>query len=296
MTIQYAKPAVRGAWADLAPVWNGSTGDIADPGNSFVEAGWQQSTTPPQYQYMNWALNYASEAIRYFMQRGIVDWDAAELYNVNDIVQNQTSTGYCWVCVQNNCVNIEPGTNAAYWVQAFTTPAQLNAAIAPLASTAFVESFFAQLSGAAFTGNVSFPTQAGGTNNGLGATTAFVQAALAAYLTSAAAAATYLSQANAAAEYTPLSDFSWTLSGGGPGGHYVFPGGLILNWGNANGALADQQQANVSYSKAYTAAVFCVLMFPDLTQTMQLVNSAPLSYFTWQNGNGSNAFWIALGV
>jgi hypothetical protein len=185
MTIAYPKPAVRGAWADLAPVWNGSTGDIDDPGNTFVEAGWTQSTTPPPYQYFNWALNWASQGVRYFMQRGIVDWDAAELYQQGAIVQYYAGPGVyadAWVSVTNNNTGVAPGTNSAYWQTAFTTPAALTAALTSYLTTASALGYFAPIDNPNLQGAVQVPNLVQGTNNTQAANTAFVQAAILAAL------------------------------------------------------------------------------------------------------------------
>ena len=56
----YAKPLVVPAWAQSA----GST-DLVEPANSFVQAGWLSSATPPARQYFNWVLNYATTGVRY---------------------------------------------------------------------------------------------------------------------------------------------------------------------------------------------------------------------------------------
>src|SRR5271154_1481968 len=82
MIINYSVPQVRSAWGDTAI----ATTDIVDPGNAVESAGWQQSTTPPPRQYFNFVLNQLGTAIRYFMQNGIVDWQAAELSQTGSIV------------------------------------------------------------------------------------------------------------------------------------------------------------------------------------------------------------------
>lgn len=68
----------------------------------------------------------------------------------------------------------------------------------------------APLASPALTGVPTAPTAAGGTNTTQLATTAFVQAALGSYLTSATAAATYLTIATAAATYAPISSPTFT--------------------------------------------------------------------------------------
>jgi hypothetical protein len=77
------KPAVVNAWADgaVAPV------DIVQPSAGFIEAGWLMSATPPARQYWNWVLNFCANGIRYFSQRGIVDYDPLETYSIGAIVR-----------------------------------------------------------------------------------------------------------------------------------------------------------------------------------------------------------------
>jgi hypothetical protein len=103
----YAKPVVRDAWADEA-----ASGDIADPGNTFVAAGWLSSSTPPARQFFNFALNYPSEGIRYFSQRGIVDWDTLETYAIGAVVQ---SGGVIYRSVVNSNTGHTPATSPSQW-------------------------------------------------------------------------------------------------------------------------------------------------------------------------------------
>jgi hypothetical protein len=103
----YAKPAVRDAWADEA-----ASGDIADPGNSFVAAGWLSSSTPPARQFFNFALNYPAEGIRYFSQRGIVDWDTLETYQQGAVVQ---SGGVIYQSLVNANTAHNPTTSPLQW-------------------------------------------------------------------------------------------------------------------------------------------------------------------------------------
>lgn len=108
MTI-YAKPAVRHAWAETPP--NGS-GDIQDPGDSFVNAGWQIGVKPPR-QYFNWVLNYNFNAVRYFSQRGIADWDPLETYQQNALINS--GGGIFRSSINNNIGNNPPTTIGTAW-------------------------------------------------------------------------------------------------------------------------------------------------------------------------------------
>jgi hypothetical protein len=103
----FPKPAVRDAWADIA-----TNTDLVDPGNSFTSAGWPQSSTPPARQYFNWALNFASNGIRYFSQRGIVDYDPLETYQVGAIVQ---SGNVIYRSITNNNIGNTPVSGSTNW-------------------------------------------------------------------------------------------------------------------------------------------------------------------------------------
>lgn len=103
------KPAVLPAWADTAA----AGADIVQPTNAFISAGWQLSAVPPSRQYFNWVLNYAANAVRYFSRRGIVDYDAAETYQKNDIVRGDDNTLY--QSLTNSNTGNPPSTSTANW-------------------------------------------------------------------------------------------------------------------------------------------------------------------------------------
>jgi hypothetical protein len=123
MVATYVKPAVRNAWADTA-----TGADIVDPGNAVVTQGWLKTSTPPARQFFNWVLNWVASGIRYFMQRGIVDWDILETYAVGGVVQ---TGGYVYYSLQNANTGHPPagalGTNA-WWapLQGYATLTYLN--------------------------------------------------------------------------------------------------------------------------------------------------------------------------
>lgn len=128
---QYAKPAVRSAWAQVA---TGS--DIQDPGDTYVSKGYLIGTKPPR-QYDNWVYNYTFSGIRYFCQRGIPDWDASETYAVGATVLS--AGGAIYRCLNaNSGQNPDTTTLGQYWdVPYIPTPiASDNTGRA--ASTAFV--------------------------------------------------------------------------------------------------------------------------------------------------------------
>jgi hypothetical protein len=105
--ITFSKPAVRDSWADIA-----GAADLVDPGNPFMSAGWLNSGTPPARQFFNFILNYTSNGIRYFEQRGIVDYDAAETYQQGAVVQ---SGGIIYASLVANNTGHTPLTSLAQW-------------------------------------------------------------------------------------------------------------------------------------------------------------------------------------
>lgn len=102
---QYGKPSVLPAWAE--------TGDKTQPTNPEIQTGWPLSTTPPSRQRFNWILNWAANAVRYFMQNGISDWDAAEDYPLNARVRFNGVVYRAIVGTSNT--NFSPATNPTYW-------------------------------------------------------------------------------------------------------------------------------------------------------------------------------------
>jgi hypothetical protein len=187
MTIIYAIPAVRDAWADQAvPVT-----DIVDPGNAFVAAGWLQSTSPPPRAYFNWALNWASNAIRYFMQNGIVDWQVGELYQQDSVV---VFNHFVFQSLANNNSGNNPSTATTFWgpLAGYATIASLTAYVTA-AQLAVDLSAFAAKDSPTLTGLPLAPTAPANTSNNQLATTAFAVAAAAAAQAAAIAQAALFS-------------------------------------------------------------------------------------------------------
>jgi hypothetical protein len=102
----YDKPEVTPAWAE-----GGDRNDI--PTNPEIQEGWPLNNIPPTRQRFNWLLNWLSTGVRYFMQRGIPEWDAEEDYSAGSRVQ--TSDGVGWRALRAN-TNVQPGTSPSDWV------------------------------------------------------------------------------------------------------------------------------------------------------------------------------------
>ncbi len=100
------KPAVLPPWADTA-----GAGNITQPSNAQITAGWPLSATKPSRQWFNWVLNYACNGVRYMVRRGIPDWDAAETYVAGDRVQ---SANQCWRALAGS-TGVTPVGNPASW-------------------------------------------------------------------------------------------------------------------------------------------------------------------------------------
>jgi hypothetical protein len=121
---QYTKPPVKPAWAETAA----NPADIIVPANSDIQAGWPLSAVPPSRQRFNWILNWCSNAIRYFMQRGLVDYDATESYAIGARVIGDD--GKTYKCIQAG-VGQTPSTATAYWERWGYTASELAAQINP---------------------------------------------------------------------------------------------------------------------------------------------------------------------
>jgi hypothetical protein len=90
-----------------------------------VQAGWPLSGTPPSRQRFNFALLWPWNAIRYFMQRGIVDYDAAETYQTNARIIGDDGNTYKSIVDANT--GHTPSTSPTYWTRWGYTLAGINA-------------------------------------------------------------------------------------------------------------------------------------------------------------------------
>lgn len=68
------------------PAW-GETGEKVQPTVAEVRNGWPLSNVPPSRQRFNWLLNFLFAGLRYFLQRGIPEWDDGETYPQHARVQ-----------------------------------------------------------------------------------------------------------------------------------------------------------------------------------------------------------------
>jgi hypothetical protein len=126
----YLKPAVGPAWAE-----NAGPADLLNPGSTYTATGWVLGTKPPR-QYMNWAQNYTFNAVRYFCQVGVVDWDAAETYGIGALVRGPDGLIYQGLTTGN--INHTPASSPTQWGSPRVfTPAGNDSSTA-VATTAFV--------------------------------------------------------------------------------------------------------------------------------------------------------------
>ncbi len=104
MTI-YNKPSDLPAWAE--------SGDKVQPTNAEIQTGWPLSTVPPSRQRFNWVLNWLATGVRYFMQRGIPEWDATEEYPAGARVQYNNATYISLTGTSNT--GQQPDTATTFW-------------------------------------------------------------------------------------------------------------------------------------------------------------------------------------
>jgi len=311
----YTKPAVRSAWGETAT----PTTDLLDPGNSFASAGWPLSTTPPARQYFNWILNWVANGIRYFMQRGVVDYDAAETYSINATVLGPD--GLLYASITNGNTGHTPATSPTQWGPIETmTPAPGDNSHS-IATTAYVlAAGFAPTVSPTFTGVPLAPTAAGGTSTSQIATTAFVMTAgfaplISPTFTGTPAAPTPATNDNSTKLATTafvkaaiLAGITETLASPGS---ITFPGGLTIQWGTL-AAQTDSQYHAFSFPAAFTNACFGVWASPYQAAQNTAIASATTSVFVtqgltrfgfnyiessnWNNGvAGMPLYWMAIG-
>src|SRR5690606_27477383 len=82
-----------------------------------IERGWglafEQTEGKPPMEWMNGLFHVMSEAVRYFMQRGLSEWSATEDYPAGAFVQHG---GKAYRALQENS-NVTPGTAVATWAE-----------------------------------------------------------------------------------------------------------------------------------------------------------------------------------
>jgi hypothetical protein len=105
----YQKPAIVPAWAETAA----SPVDKLQPADADIAGGWPQSAVPPSRQRFNWILSWLANAIRYFMQRGLSDWDPAELYSRGARVIAADNKSY--ECIADTSIGNPPPTSPGFW-------------------------------------------------------------------------------------------------------------------------------------------------------------------------------------
>lgn len=125
MTVVVAgQPGITDPWGQLAQ----GSGDMVEPTQTFIDGGWPESATPPARQYFNWLFFFLTDAVRYYAQRGLTDWQTGELYQQNARVIGDDGNTY--VSKVNSNTGNTPSTSPSEWgLWGFTT-AQITAQIA----------------------------------------------------------------------------------------------------------------------------------------------------------------------
>jgi hypothetical protein len=313
MTV-YSKPAVGPAWAETA-----GGGDLTAPSAGYVQAGWPLSNTPPARQYFNWILNWVANGVRYFMQRGVPDYDAAETYSINATVLGPD--GLLYASITNSNTGHTPASSPTQWGPIETvTPAPGDNSHS-VATTAYVlAAGFAPTASPALTGVPTAPTAAGGTSTSQIATTAFVMTAGFAPTASPALTGNPTAPTQATADNSTklattafvkaaiAAGFSETLASPGS---ITFPGGLMMQWGTL-AAWSDSAYHAFAFPAAFPNACFGVWPAPYQVSQNSAVAGAGTSVFitqgltrtgfnyiesaNWNNGViGMPLYWLAIG-
>lgn len=119
----YTKPSVLPAWCES----HTTTADMIQPPNGDIQLGWVISAIPFTRQRLNWLFNFLANAVRYFMQRGISDYDATETYGLNSVVIGDDGLTYKSLGAGN--IGHTPSTSPVQWVRWGFTLAQIRIGI-----------------------------------------------------------------------------------------------------------------------------------------------------------------------
>jgi hypothetical protein len=101
---------------------------MVQPSNAQIQAGWPESATPPARQYFNWLFYFITNAVRYYAQRGLTDYNAGETYQLNARVIGDDGNTY--VSLQNANTGNTPSTSGSWWAQWGLTLAEIASSIA----------------------------------------------------------------------------------------------------------------------------------------------------------------------
>jgi hypothetical protein len=294
------KPAVRQSWANVAiPVT-----DIVDPGDPYVAAGWLESATPPSRQYFNWLLNYATNGVRYFSRRGVVDYDAAETYQIGDTVLGDL--GILMQSLTAGNIGNLPSTSTVNWAPLKNYPNSTQVASAISTALAAYETT------AALTATLANYV-----------TTATLSATLAAYVTNTSLATTLTSYATLAALSLKSNTLSPTFTGvpAAPtatvGTNTTQLATTAFAQGVYTSALAAAQAAaiayvqglvrygitatlagganTIAYASAFPTATDSVVVTPTINSATYAVTSWDKNGFHMNTGAAVPFFYIAYG-
>ena len=98
------KPPVTNVWADA--------GEKTAPTPTEILDGWPFTGVRPSRKRFNWILNFLANGVRFFARRGVTDWDAAETYEIGDIVRASNNMLYK---SRTSHTNQNPVTATTHW-------------------------------------------------------------------------------------------------------------------------------------------------------------------------------------
>jgi hypothetical protein len=114
-----SQPIIIDPWGTSAQ----DSGDMVQPIQTQIDGGW-----PPGYpprQWANFLEFYETNAIRYYAQRGLTDWQTGELYQIDACVIGDDGNTY--KSLQNSNTGNTPSTSPTWWGLWGLTLAQIGA-------------------------------------------------------------------------------------------------------------------------------------------------------------------------
>ena len=275
--------------SDINKVWS-NAGDNLTPSDAKINGGW--AVEIPPRQWFNWLDNKQDQAIAHINQHGIAVWDAATEYQYEALGEKSLvmgSDGAIYRTLTTNTNQDPTATVGVHWEIAFSNAGDFYTKVESAALYLAKAQNLADLTNTATARtNLSVYSQAETyTKTEVDGKTTVASTAQAQGWTSNTTLMTPLRLAEA---------FQGANRSHLQSGYQKLPGGLIIQWGNAN---TDTTGTTHSYPLAFPSSVFQVIASDASVTTMEYiaVQSISTTQFNAKSNSGTPGFsFIAIGI